>query len=347
MKLDLRNGDALELIKTLPDKSVDLVVTDPPYYKVVDEDWDSQWDQFKDFLKWCDVWFKEVNRVLKDNGSFYVFAMDRYSAFLWIEIEKFNFSLLNEIIWHKTNHAANKGWHINRSYTPSTERILFFEKKESQNEWNANGLYGRLDNIARNYMNKERNKSNVSITDIKHFFNNEMARHYFGNSQWVLPNEQSYERLKLFINAKARGLGTTEELAKLSTEDLKKLVGNLTFFKADWKDLKEAVDKVRDQYKENRRYFKQDENFQDVWTSSITGTNEKTYHPTQKPLWMLKRIIKTSCPPDGVVLDLFMGSGTTGVACKELNRDFIGFELDKKYFEISKKRIENTHKVSE
>ena len=64
-------------------------------------------------------------------------------------------------------------------------------------------------------------------------------------------------------------------------------------------------------------------------------------HPTQKPVELLEYLIKTYTDEDDLVLDFTMGSGSTGVACQNLNRDFIGIELDKKYYEIAKKRIKN------
>jgi len=65
-------------------------------------------------------------------------------------------------------------------------------------------------------------------------------------------------------------------------------------------------------------------------------------HPTQKPVALIEYLIKTYTNEGDTVLDNCMGSGTTGVACKNLNRDFIGIELDEKYFEIAKTRIEGT-----
>jgi site-specific DNA-methyltransferase (adenine-specific) len=64
-------------------------------------------------------------------------------------------------------------------------------------------------------------------------------------------------------------------------------------------------------------------------------------HPTQKPVALLEYLIKTYTNEGETVLDFTMGSGTTGVACKNLNRNFIGIELDKEYYEIAKKRINN------
>ena len=64
------------------------------------------------------------------------------------------------------------------------------------------------------------------------------------------------------------------------------------------------------------------------------------FHPTQKPVALLEYLIKTYTREGDLVLDCVMGSGSTGVAAKNLNRDFIGIELDENYFEIAKKRIE-------
>ena len=66
-------------------------------------------------------------------------------------------------------------------------------------------------------------------------------------------------------------------------------------------------------------------------------------HPTQKPVALLEYLIKTYTNETETVLDFTMGSGTTGVACKNLNRNFIGIELDETYFNIAKERINNTY----
>ncbi|WP_317368875.1 site-specific DNA-methyltransferase [uncultured Tyzzerella sp.] len=69
----------------------------------------------------------------------------------------------------------------------------------------------------------------------------------------------------------------------------------------------------------------------------------KTVHPTQKPVDLLEYLIKTYTKENYIVLDNCMGSGSTGVACANTNRRFIGIELDNKYFEIAKKRIEESY----
>lgn len=71
---------------------------------------------------------------------------------------------------------------------------------------------------------------------------------------------------------------------------------------------------------------------------------DRGHHPTQKPVPLLEYLIKTYTLEGDTVLDFTMGSGSTGVACKNLNRKFIGIEKDEKYFEIASKRI-NSHKI--
>nr|WP_298655926.1 site-specific DNA-methyltransferase [uncultured Flavobacterium sp.] len=76
-----------------------------------------------------------------------------------------------------------------------------------------------------------------------------------------------------------------------------------------------------------------------ILTYSKQPTRTKNLHPTQKPVELLKYLCKTYTNEFETVLDNTMGSGSTGVACKELNRHFIGIEKDEKYFEIAKNRI--------
>ena len=74
-----------------------------------------------------------------------------------------------------------------------------------------------------------------------------------------------------------------------------------------------------------------------------TSNQKEKVHPTQKPVALMEYLIKTYTLEGETVLDFTMGSGTTGVAAKNLNRNFIGIELDEKYFEIAKKRIEEAN----
>ena len=80
----------------------------------------------------------------------------------------------------------------------------------------------------------------------------------------------------------------------------------------------------------------------DVWTGALTKPSEKTEgkHPTQKPEYLLERIVLASTEEEQVILDPFCGSGTTGVEAMRLGRKFIGIDVSEEYLQISKKRLE-------
>ena len=97
--------------------------------------------------------------------------------------------------------------------------------------------------------------------------------------------------------------------------------------------LRKDYEDLRKDYEDLRRPFEVSsvQPFTDVWTFEPV----KRYigkHPCEKPLAMLRHIINASSRPGSIVLDCFMGSGSTGKACVELGRDFIGIELDEAYF---------------
>jgi len=88
-------------------------------------------------------------------------------------------------------------------------------------------------------------------------------------------------------------------------------------------------------------FNRQDEKYQ---RPKFVKSIERGFHPTQKNLSLIEDLLRIHSDEGGVILDCFMGSGTTGVACKNLNRSFIGIEMDDKYFEIAKERIYSTIK---
>lgn len=98
-------------------------------------------------------------------------------------------------------------------------------------------------------------------------------------------------------------------------------------------------------------------NYDTKKTYYVTSTNvedkNKFFHPTIKPLFIIENLIKNSSLEGDVILDAFIGSGTTALGCKNLNRHYIGFELDKNYFYIAQQRIagniviENPNKIDE
>lgn len=90
--------------------------------------------------------------------------------------------------------------------------------------------------------------------------------------------------------------------------------------------------------------FNHNKQMKDVWTGSLTKPSEKNFgkHPTQKPEYLLERIILASTQEGDTILDPFVGSGTTAVVAKKLNRQCIGIEKDDDYIELAKQRLMHT-----
>lgn len=111
---EYKNLDCLEYLKTLPDNSVDLILTDPPYFIGYDggRGWDKQWSSDEDYLVWCESWSKECARVLKSNRMMCVFGTLKYNTFLRYKLEILdklpNFHAQNEIIWSYNWGGRNK-----------------------------------------------------------------------------------------------------------------------------------------------------------------------------------------------------------------------------------------------
>lgn len=93
-------------------------------------------------------------------------------------------------------------------------------------------------------------------------------------------------------------------------------------------------------------FNRQDEKYQRPKFVYPVPNGKKRVHPTQKPVELMEELIKIHSNENDIVLDPFMGSGSTGVAALNLNRRFIGIELDDKYFDIAKNRLEESRKAS-
>ena len=174
-------GDCLDVMKTLPDNSIDAVVTDPPYFRVKDNDWDRQWASGSDYLAWLSKVADEWKRILKSNGSLYCFASPDMSARVEVMLgERFN--ILNNIIWRKSraDHVNTTGRlrHTDasalRSYFTETERIIFAEHYGADNSAKGEaGYIAKCDDLRgfifeplRAYLASERDRAGVTNSEI-------------------------------------------------------------------------------------------------------------------------------------------------------------------------------------
>ena len=96
-------------------------------------------------------------------------------------------------------------------------------------------------------------------------------------------------------------------------------------------------------FRKDKAMNKETENYDDRKTWYIAPINVKDKclydHPTIKPIELVKRLVRNHSKENDIVLDCFLGSGTTAVACKELNRKYIGIEIDKEYYDIAVNRL--------
>jgi site-specific DNA-methyltransferase (adenine-specific) len=320
--INLFNGDCLGVMKNIPDKSVDLILIDPPYNISIKG---AKWDTFKNVDAYVDFMgkiFTQLERVLKDNGSFYFFHNDFLQV---VELQnwlnknsKFIFKSFN--IWDKGYFRAlswkNPGQDSNlRNWFNNTEYCLFYtfqdETGRKKVDYDVNNYKSLRDYSKKVYKYINLNKKviiNKIGQKIDHFFR-------FNSCQFSLPTEETYKEL-------------------IKVYKINKMEG----FK-EYEDLRKEYEDLRKEYEDLRYTHNLDNDHCVVWKSK--KGNSGKLHPCEKPQDILQRIIKTSSNENDTVLDCFMGSGSTGVACKNLNRKFIGIELDKEYFKIAEERIKN------
>jgi site-specific DNA-methyltransferase (adenine-specific) len=307
----LMHGDCLELMKQIPDKSIDLVLTDPPY-----NIGKAKWDKIPNYIEWCGKWFIECQRVLKDNGSFYWWHNDMVQIaqlMEWLRANS-NFVFNSFIIWDKGDFMAlswkNPSDVSNlRSWFNTCEYCLFYT---FQDETGLSTVMLDTNNFPtmRRYFKDLQEFIGLGLKTINTRLGHRRAEHcfYWKTTQWDMPTPETYRQL-------------------------------IEAFNIDkWEGYKE-YESLRQEYESLRYTHNLDTNHNNVWRSQERNNGKQ--HPTQKPNDLMERIIKTSSNQGDTVLDLFMGSGSTGVACVNNNRNFIGIEKDGKYFEIAKQRLDD------
>lgn len=130
MRIDVSiNGDCISAMKEMEDNSIDLVIADPPYWKVVGEKWDYQWKTEQDYVEWSLKWIKEVARILRIGGTFYCFGYFRTLALLVPYFNEMGLELRQQIVIDKgmrsVSGRATKKYKI---FPNVTESILFIVK---------------------------------------------------------------------------------------------------------------------------------------------------------------------------------------------------------------------------
>lgn len=315
-------GDCLEVMKEIPDKSIDLVLIDPPY-NIGKAKWD-KWKTVNDYVEFMGKVFLEIQRVLKDNGSFYFFHNDFLQI---VELQNFinkktNFVFNSFIIWDKGDFRA-LSWknptynNVLRSWFNTCEYCLYYTFQDETP------------------LRSSLNEAADVFEPIFNYFTNEQVKTKLNNKQL----DDLMGRKSAFSYFKKR---TSHGIEFPIKEHYLKLQ-QTGFFQKTYEELKAEYEELKAEYEKLRYTHNLDKEHKNVWNSSEKRNTGKL-HVCQKPLDILERIIKTSSNENDIVLDCFMGSGSTGAACVNTNRDFIGIELDENYFNIAKERIERSMK---
>jgi len=345
MSFKVIQGDALEELRRLPDDSVDLILTDPPYFRVKSLWWDRQWDDSAKFIEWIGELADEWRRVLRPNGSLYCFASPQMSARVEVEIGK-RFNVLNCVRWIKPqgNHKRASPDVLRRFLTPH-ESIIFAEHYNADNiamggagyDKKCDELRGFVFEPLRAYLDGERKRAGIGKAEcnvacgFSYSAGGMASRHYFSRSQWCLPTEQHYKSLQELFN---EGAGEYEYLSR-EYEELRR----------EYEELRREYEELRREYEELRRPFAvtAQTGCEDTWDiRPVNGYKGK--HPCEKPQELLRKIIAASSREGAVVLDCFTGSGSTGEAALALGREFIGIEIDDKWVNAARQRIESAER---
>lgn len=295
--------DCLEIIKSIPDGSIDAIITDPPYgnMKWAQLDWwenkTTEWDTA---LPIKDI-FDNAERVLRMNWCLVLFSQEPYTSKL-ITQAHWNLPFSQRMIWKK-DHFANA---LISKVAPVSyyEDILVFFKTYDTTNWHPLRGYMKwlIDFIGKS---KKELFEEMWHQWICHFWR-------YNSTQFDLCTEKTYNELveKYWIDS-------MEWFKKYSElQDIHRRF-NRRFNLWEWK-----------KYKSNVLEYKKD---------------YEGLHPTQKPVLLLEDLVKTYTNEWEIVLDFTAGSGTTWVACKNTNRNYILIEKEQEYIDIIKARLSSNH----
>jgi len=311
------NMDCMEGMREFPDKYFDLAIVDPPY-----NIGKADWDKVKDYINWLGYVILEIQRILKENGSMYFFhnnMMQLKDIMVWIE-KNTDFVFKQFIVWNKRFEGSrNKGFLDGyvavenlRNYQQLAEYIVFYT---FQDETGLTKVKYDINNFKtlRQYFKTLQEYIGLNKKQIIDIIG-QKADHCFrwGSSQWDLPTKKTYQELiDVFKIDKWENFKTYE-------------------------NLRQEYENLRQEYEDQRYTFNNQKTHHSVWNYDFVSCD---WHPTPKPPALIENILKHSSNENDIVLDPFAGTGVVGEVCIKLNRRYVGFEIDKEYYEAACKRL--------
>lgn len=303
----------------LPDKCANLIIADPPYYKVKG-DFDFIWKTFEDYLKDVEKWCLECKRVLADNGTILWYGDAKNIAYTQIIFDK-HFNLLNSLVWENTNdHKQQIRFNEDlRTFAPLTERILMYGKENEQWDTEISLMHEDKNNFIsiKEYLWNETDALKMTWKEINRdllgtTFEGGGGRAYNMLSRtrkrWDFPDKENY--LKLQKSGR---------------------------FQKKYEDLRAEYEDLRDEYELQRRPFNNSLHLGDVIRLPNYETSNYD-HDTIKPEKLTRILITTCSRENDLVVVPFAGSGTECAMSAKEKRNFIGYEITEKHAKMAQDR---------
>lgn len=324
---DSTNAETVK--KLMNGKTADCVFTDPPYGKKKESDGVLNDNlNYDDLLEFNKKWIPLTFEHLKDMGGWYCWGideplMDIYSHILKPLAIKNEIVIRNYLTWAKHSAFGMKS-SLMLSYPRETEKCWFVVKGAYWNSNNAEFFNYKYQSVV-DYLNEQAQFVALNAKKLRELTGVQMWSHWFTHSQFTVIPENHYKKLQKEYNKDGAFL--------LSYAELRGLIGFV--------DDKKQPEKP---YFDLTWFDDGDIPLTDVWRNSITAIKERENtggHATPKPLKICERGIVTSTKIGEIVLDLFGGSGSTLIACEQLDRTCYMMELAPKYCDVIIKRWEN------
>jgi DNA modification methylase len=310
---DSTDSDAVA--RLMDGQKADLAHNDPPYGMKKENDGVLNDNlNYDDLLEFNRQWIPVQFMHLKENGSWYCWGideplMDIYSEILKPYIADQKATFRNLITWDK-GYGQGQNSEKTRSYATVDEKCLFVMLGVQGFNTNADNYFEGWEPI-RLHLDGERKKSGFTTDECNKICGKtNMTQPAFTKGGFRLILREDYEKLREASNGSA--------------------------FKREYDDIKREYDDIKREYYSTRAYFNNThDNMNNVWHfPRHMKDGSEGGHATPKPIPLCERAIKSSCPDGGLVMDSFLGSGSTMVAAHQLNRKCYGMELDPKYCQV-------------
>lgn len=323
-------GDALETIKTFPDNSIDCVVTSPPYYALRDYGIDGQIgleETPEAYIQRLVDLFHEIKRTLKDEGTLWVNIGDSYYGGGWRNAA-FNEHSGDIQKGSLGTHCGDSMPNLKGGYNDIKDKDLIGIPWMLAFALRADGWYLRQDIIWHKPNPMPESVTDRCVKNHEYIFLLSKSKRYYFDHEAIM--EEAVTQVDPRIGKRIEYDGK---------RDGEKGKGQRAFVALRYGN---GTKQERTQDKGSNMVLKDGvvvRNKRDVWTVNVKPTKEA--HFATYPEKLIIPCILAGCPEGGVVLDPFMGSGTTGIVARKLNRQFVGIEINPDYQRMAERRIFN------